>query len=209
MNLSFKVTRDTLTPELREKLRQVKNPRPIAAALGKCLEVELIRTFRQFQTERPNAMGWPSANFWVRKVAQKTALTEVHDKFAVVTVASPEFIHRLEGGTIYPTAPRTTLAIPANAEAYKMGGPKASGADLQFLLLAQGNLVGALLKKTGQTKKGDLTGGQIMYWLVRSVNQKAHPDEDPGKNQTVVARISSALGRTLASAIGRVMGKHG
>ena len=183
----------------------------MSAAMGKSLEVELRAVYREINA-RPNKMGWPKRNFWKRNVADKIALTSVESRQATVTIASPELMHKITGGLV--TAKRgKTLAIPANAEAYRMGGPRASGKDFQFLLLAQGNLVGALLKpqplSLGKTKgKGDgkMSGGEVMYWLVRKATHKADPSVNPAL-APIRPRLLEAITKAAAAAINRVISK--
>lgn len=186
-------------------IKQLDNTRPVMAAMGKALEQELIATFRDYNQSKPNKMGWPRSNFWNRRVARKTALTSVTQSEAVVTVASPELIHRIEGGTVTPKRGKT-LAIPPNGQAYKLGGPRASGRDFQFLLLAQGNLVGALLKpEQYRTKDRQMIGGEVMYWLVRKVTHKPDPSLDPYKNPSIAARIKARLKAVLDYTVDRLI----
>lgn len=210
MNYNFNI-KDTLSPELRRKLLFMKDPRPVSAAMGKTLEVELRAVYREINA-KPNKMGWPKKNFWKRNVADKIALTSVDQRQATVTIASPELMHKITGGTV--TAKRSkTLAIPANAEAYRLGGPRASGKDFQFLLLAQGNLVGALLKpqtfSVGKTKgsgDGKMSGGEVMYWLVRKVTHKADPSVNPAL-PPIRTRLLAAVSKAAAAAISRVFSR--
>lgn len=208
MNFSWNV-RDSITPKLRRDLARMRNPRPVAAAMGKALANEHVKIFREFDSSKPNAQGWPRKHFWNRRVAQKVALTQVTDTTATMTIASPELIHKIKGGTVTPKR-GSTLAIPANAEASRMG-PRASGKDYTFLLLAQGNLVGALLNVMSQSisfgkkgvRRGKEKGGEVMYWLVRKVTHKPHPECDPGRNSQLSKRVGSAIGKAAASAIER------
>ena len=200
--------RDGITPDLQRRLDLLRDTRPILAAAGKALEVALISEFRRLDREHPNKMGWPRQHFWNRRVAQKTMLTAVDARSATVSVSSPEFMHWIQGGTITPKRGKT-LAIPANGEAYALGGPRASGRDYQFLLLAQGNLVGALLKpETYKIKGHKMQGGEVMYWLVRSVTQAADPSVDPGQNESMRTRISAAVSRAVTSALNRIIGSR-
>lgn len=200
---------DTLTPDLRQKMQALQNRRPIMAAAGKRLEVELRAIYREIDLERPNKKGWSRKHFWNRSVANKIALTSVSPVEATVTIASPELMHKITGGTVFPKRGKT-LAIPANSQAYRMGSPRASGKDFQFLLLAQGNLVGALLnpetysvgKKKGKAD-GKMRGGEVMFWLVRSVTHKADPSVDPSK-PPILTRIAAALSHSISTTINRL-----
>lgn len=211
MKVSIKVS-DSLTPDLKAKLYRIQNPRPIMATVGKALEVELRAIYRDMNAQRPNANGWPRRNFWNRQVANKIALTSVAQTTATVTIASPELLHKITGGTVTPKRAKT-LAIPANAQAYRMGGPRASGKDFQFLLLAQGNLVGALLKpetysvgKKAGKGDGKMRGGEVMYWLVRKVTHRADPSVDPAR-PPLLTRLQAAITRAATSAINRILAR--
>jgi hypothetical protein len=211
MNMRINVV-DTLSPDLRRSAYMMQNPRPLMAAMGKALEIELRTIFREFDTTRPNKQGWPRSHFWNRRVAQKTALTNIEARSATVTIASPELLHKIKGGVVRPKRGKT-LAIPANGLAYKLGGPRASGRDYQFLLLAQGNLVGALINLQSTSisigkkgvKAGKERGGDVMYWLVRSVTHKPNPAVDPANNPALRSRIENALSRTASAVIPRLL----
>ena len=194
---------DTVTPELNRIAREMANTRPLMAALGKRLEVEIRAHFLELD-RKPNSMGWPKRHFWNRQVRTHTSLTEVTSTLAVVTIDSPAFVHRIQGGTIRPKRGKT-LAIPANAEAYKAGSPREANVDqLDYLPLHQGNLVGALIRRfqtvIRKTKKGYAgkeIGGEVWYWLVRSVTTKPHPEELPPRWRLEAAMLSEAR-KTLA-----------
>jgi hypothetical protein len=210
MGLCIINIRDQITPDIMAKSRRLADTRPLVAAMGKALEKEMVAIFREFNETDANQKGWPRRNFWKRQVADKTMLTAVEADRATVTVSSPEYIHKLTGGDITPKSGKT-LAIPANGQAYRMGGPRASGRDYTFLLLAQGNLVGALLNPMAQrvriTKKGvkagKETGGEVMYWLVRKVTTKPEPwhdvTQDPHKT-----RIAQAVYRAFSATVNRI-----
>ena len=209
MHIQFNI-KDSLTPDVRSKLHALSSTRGVMAAIGKALEVELRSVYREMESTRPNKQGWPRRHFWNRQVANKIALTGVQPRQATVTIASPELMHKITGGVVTPKRGKT-LAIPANAQAYKQGGPRASGKDFEFLLLAQGNLVGALLKpvqysigkKVGGKGDGKMKGGEIMYWLVRKVTHKADPSVDPAR-PPISTRLQAAITRAATAAINRI-----
>jgi hypothetical protein len=211
MNITISI-KDAVSADLKRKVDFCKNPRRVSAAIGKALEIEM-RTIYRDRNAIPNEKGWPKSNFWNRRVANKIALTEVQQRRATVTIASPELIHKIKGGTVTPKRAKT-LAIPANATAYRMGSPKASGKDFQFLLLAQGNLVGALLnvetysvgKKKGKAD-GKMRGGEVMYWLVRSVTHKPDPSASPDFPENRF-RLMAVISQAAESVFNRVMKKR-
>lgn len=196
MKLRFSID-DRLTPELNRVIGELRDTRPLMAAMGKRLEVNLRAHFTHRDAEG-NKQGWPSRHFWARAVRDKTALTLVTDSLAVVTIDSPELAHKITGGTITPKRGKS-LAMPANAQAYKLGSPRESGRDFQFLPLYQGNLVGALInpetytigKKKGKAD-GKMRGGEVMYWLVRSVNQPDDPNALPDEASLFAGVLQTA-----------------
>jgi hypothetical protein len=201
--MDFKIT-DGITPELNELTKQIGDSRSIAAACGKRLEVELRAHFSALD-KKPNAKGWPKRHFWNRQVRNTISITSITSTTATVTIASPELVHRINGGTIRPKRGKT-LAIPANAEAYKAGSPREANADqLDYLPLHQGNLVGALIrrfqsiiKRTKNGSSGKMVGGDVWYWLVRSVTTKPHPEELPNNTD-----LSNAIMETARKEVAR------
>lgn len=197
---------DTITPELTRISRELTDTSPLMASCGKRLEVELRAHFAELN-RKPNSMGWPKSNFWNRKVRDETVLTHVEYNRAIVTISSPELIHRIQGGTIRPKRGKT-LAIPANAEAYRAGSPREANTDqLDYLPLHQGNLVGALIRRfqsiVRKIKKGStgkMIGGDVWYWLVRSVTTKPHPEELPDQ-----AKISAAILNEAHKVLARIL----
>lgn len=201
--MDFQVT-DGITPELNLLAKNIGDSRVIVAACAKRLEKELRDHFAALD-KKPNSMGWPKRHFWNRQVRSRIALTNISSTSATVSIASPELVHRIQGGTIRPKRGKT-LAIPANAEAYKAGSPREASVDqLDYIPLHQGNLVGALIrrfqsiiKKTKKGTTGKMIGGDVWYWLVRSVNTKPHPEELPDN-----AILSTAIADEARKVIAR------
>ena len=195
----MKILFDNVTPELERLAAELSNRRPLMAALGKRLEIEARAHFQRLDA-KGNSMGWPSRHFWNREVRAKTALTSVTETTAIVSVDSPAYVHRIEGGEIRPKRAKT-LAIPANSAAYAAGSPREADRDqLDYLPLHQGNLVGALIRRfqtlIKKTKKGYASkkevGGEVWYWLVRSVTTKPHPEELPDQRTIQTALLDEA-----------------
>lgn len=188
--------RDTASRDLRDRMAVVQNPRGLMAAAGGTVRRVLQDHFRA-KNAQGNKQGWPSRGTW-KRIASATQLTSVTASEAVVTVAAPEFSLKLNGGTITPKRGKA-LAIPANAEAYKLGSPRASGLDLVAVILgntARGKVMGALVRPAQQqvsfrkTKKGGLkahagklTPETVMYWLVRSARVPRDNDALPSQQK--------------------------
>lgn len=94
---------------------ELTNRRGLNAALGATLAAELQDHFRARNAE-PNKMGAPKTNFW-DQVAEATALTDITEDGATVSVAEARYRIQLYGGTITPTGGRKFLTIPLIKEA--------------------------------------------------------------------------------------------
>lgn len=176
----FKIA-DGISPELRRIKREMDNPRAFMAGLGKQLEIGLRKHFAE-RNKEPNAMGWPKRNFWQKQVQMQTALTEVTNNRAVVTIASPAFVHKVYGGTIYPKRAKR-LSIPLTAQAYAAGSASLFPGKLKF---SKGGLVDE--------------AGTRQYALVRKVTHRADPrawPETAQLEQELLGRAKSMLARIL------------
>jgi hypothetical protein len=136
------------------------------ALLGKAMEVTLRGHFLARDREG-NGRGWPRSHFWNRRVRANTSLTEVTPTAATVSVASPEFAHKMTGGTIRPKRGRA-LAIPLTAEAGKAGSPREGG--MPGLFKVPGLPFLAVTKGRGRSRVLE-----IQYKLQASVTQPADP----------------------------------
>lgn len=166
---------DGITPELNRIAREIGKPRQLMAGCGKQMEIELRKHFAARDREG-NAMGWPSKHFWRREVSMQTALTEVTDKSATVTIASPAFAHKVFGGTITPKRAKA-LTIPRTAQAYAAG----SASLFPGKLIA---IAGRLIDEAGT----------IQYRLAKS----AHQDPDPKAWPEPAVMEAGILGRARA-----------
>jgi hypothetical protein len=204
----MKPDRDDITPQLAALAAQLKNTRPLMAACGQQLANDLRAHFAALDA-KPNKRHWPKRHFWSRQVRSHIALTEVTATRAVVTIASPELMHVINGGVITPKRGKT-LAIPANAEAYKAGSPREADSDqLDFVPLYQGNLVGALIRRlqtvltrTAKGFKGREVGWDVWYWLVRSVRHEPRPEVMPDEaklKRRVLTRAHAFVDNTMAA----------
>lgn len=126
-----------------------------------------------------------------RQAAESVTVVE-NGRGAVVAIGQVGFRQRLLGGPIEPHH-GTYLTIPAAPEAY---GRRASEfSDLVFAKAfdAGGALRPALVRRTGR---------QVMYWLVRGVQQAADPTVLPPEanlSAAALAAIQSELERRTSS----------
>ncbi len=134
-------------------------------------------------------------NYYLQAAKSVTARAS-SSSLALVTVTQTGFRQRLFGGPIAPHAPRKYLTIPAAPEAY--GHRAGEFPDLEFKLVLddRGAMRPALVRRAATAvsftrrkrkdgtvkitvKPGDLRGGEVMFWLVRKVNQRADPSVLP------------------------------
>lgn len=104
----FSVTRDTFRRELKRKLQQVERPRTVIEARAKAVQVTIKKHLRGLQA-RGNERGWPSQGFFAgskNSVEKKVGIGKLTDKGALITIADPRFVHRIEGGTVTPKRAR-------------------------------------------------------------------------------------------------------
>lgn len=179
-NLTVRIA-DGITPELRRIAAEMKNPRKLMAGLGKQLEIELRKHFAA-RNQEPNSKGFPKKNFWRNEVRANTALTQVTDSKAVVSIASPAFAHKVFGGTVTPKRGKA-LSIPLTSAAYAAG----SASLFPDKLIRKGN---CLVDESGVAH----------YALVRRVTHKADSrawPETSALEEALLARARAMLARIL------------
>lgn len=163
--------------ERNDRIEQIyammQRPRALLGALAsrgdRVFKAHFLR-----RNQEGNKYGWPRSNFWVNKVRKQTAITSVTDEEAEITVASPEFVHKIRGGKVAAKRGRY-LAIPLTAAAKKAGSPR-EWDDPSALFPVRSAETGAffLAMKTA--------GGILpVYDLKRSVTHKADPRALPSE----------------------------
>lgn len=187
-------TRDEATPLLRRLHAQVSpaQRRRLMSAAGKALERTLREHFRQRDADPSSKRarkGWQSQHFWARRIRDNTQLAAVSSDFAMVRIASREFLQKLYGGTIRPGTGKRALAIPLTRETY---GKRASSNPVPGLFVWVSRKTGkAFLAST----VADAVSGsrlKLYYRLVRSVKQDPDPKALPPKGA-----VNSAIDATL------------
>lgn len=116
------------------------------------------------KTER-NPYGRPST-FWAR---MRRGVSTFSDSVRAVVRMPYEIGLRYHGGTVRPTGGRKALAIPAAAESY--GKAPRSFADLVFVPLHRGGLIGLLIKPGKPL--------QVLYRLVAQATIRPKPEVLP------------------------------
>ena len=114
LNAEVKI-QDLATPKLDALLRQTKRPKGMLTVVGRRVE-NVLRDYFLQRNEEGNKQGWPRSNFWSQTVAAATRFEGATDTEATVRIASREFLHKLEGGTIRAKNGRM-LARPSASKA--------------------------------------------------------------------------------------------
>jgi hypothetical protein len=194
--MQVKITKDTLTPELKRLMGAVRNPLPLYQAGAKAVQVGISKHLKTLQ-QRGNKRGWPSQHFFAGSataVEKNVGIASVSATGAMVTVADPRFVHRITGGVVKPKR-RKYLAIPLRAEAYKMSGKGTLRESMPNLKVWKFKTGLFLVKETSE-KRGKGKASRIrvlpMFKLVKSVTHSPHPEEMPK---------SAELGATAAEAM--------
>jgi hypothetical protein len=193
MDIQIATRSDTITPDLQRIAVQLKNRRPLMAALGKQLDIDLRKHFLDRDGEA-NKRGFPKKHFWRNQVAKQTALTAVTETSATVTIASPELMHKITGGIVTPKRAKA-LSIPISPEAYKAGS--ASLFPQPLTMICRPNQP-ALLVETGVIGKSK--AWKIHYVLLKSVRHDADPRALPERaalNRSLLARAQALLDRVM------------
>lgn len=93
-----------------------KNLLGLNKVLAGRLAEELVEYLRRENTRKPNRMGAPRTNFY-SQVADSTAIAEVTDEGATVSIADSRFAIHVHGGEIKPVKAKM-LTIPLVKEAH-------------------------------------------------------------------------------------------
>ena len=96
-------------------LQATQRPRPLLQAAARSVVRDLQRHFRE-REKTPNKLGGKRTHWWAR-VARSTAVAEVTDARAVVSISEPGIGLQVSGGMVRPVEAKA-LTIPIHAEAY-------------------------------------------------------------------------------------------
>lgn len=175
---------DGLTPHYKAVVNTLSSTRPLMARLGKTAEVIIKNRFEDLN-RRPNKRGFPKKNFWA-DVKRSTALTNVGEREATVTISDPRFALQYHGGTVGAKRGRM-LAIPMTAAAYAAGSPREGKTPNLFVLKSRSGRGAFLAEADAFAGRGTV---RLWYALKAKVTVPANPDALPPQNA-----ISSALNR--------------
>jgi hypothetical protein len=182
--------------------------REIAAPLVRFTKSHLLKV----NADRPNILGGRRTNFYAG--AARSTTWQADANAATITIEHQGFAQRLHGGTIRPVKAKN-LAIPANAEAYGRS-PRESRVPLVWALVggkrpalvARENFMRTITKGKRAGKevadysgKGTRGAFTVMYWLVKSVTQRADRSVLPTDQEyadTATAHLTRYLDRLLA-----------
>lgn len=186
-----RLSRDTITPEVRRIMGELRDPRPVMQAGAKELQVQIVRHLKALES-RGNEQGWPSQKFFAggpNSVDKHVGLA-VARAVATVTIADPRFVHHVTGGVVVPKR-RRFLAIPLTAAAYSAGGKGSIRESMPWLKLVRGAFDTALGRRAGLFLAHGL---EVLFQLVRSVRHRPHPQAMP--DLTVIQpRVGAAMAR--------------
>ena len=184
--LTINITEPEMPEELKRLPEFLANPKPLLAAGGKQLAGDLQDHFG-IRNDQPNKRGWPKKNFWAG-IRSATALAEVSDDSATVSISDPAINQKVFGGTITPKRGKM-LAIPENADAYMAGSPRNLPAGFLRILVSRSGGVYLVENDSSLRPKGKRGSkpamsfaGRFWYHLVPSVTQDPDPNALPNED---------------------------
>lgn len=166
--------------------------------------LEAVRDHLAARDQLPNSRGWPKTHFHDR--ARQQTFLRTNNFEATVHIALVGFATYATGKpeVIKPVNSKY-LTIPARPEAY--GRRAREFGDLVFRMVPSpnGGMAPALVRaeqtvfsfgrkrKDGTRGVGGVkeVGGEVFYWLARSVHPKPHPEAVPTKEALQAAAVSA------------------
>ncbi|MDR0536194.1 MAG: hypothetical protein LBG65_07635 [Puniceicoccales bacterium] len=177
---------DTADDELRRLIKAVSDPRPLLTHLGGRLAILTREHFRDRDRE-PNKSRFPKTHFW-GNAAKFTRLTNVTATTATVTIAYPQLLTKIHGGTIKSARPNGSLAIPISAQVYGKYPREFGRSALQFAIHGKEYPLherGAVLE--------DPRTGETLYKLVRQTIHTPDPHALPPQPASTILLTNYAL----------------
>jgi hypothetical protein len=157
--------------------------------IGRNVAARLQKNFYTLDAQRANQIGGRRTNFY-GQAAKSTQYQSTVDEVRV-SVNQVGVRQRLEGGLITPVKSKW-LTIPAIAEAY---GKRAREFNNLRVAFGRGHKPIGLEEappKNLRGKRGYARGGRIVFWLVKSVLQKADPSVVPTNEELTKTAVLSA-----------------
>ena len=200
--LQINIERDTATP-LLQRLAFIALGEKVNRVAAQGVVAMLKRHFQALDASRSGKQfGGTNATHFYAKVA-RTIHAEVSATEASVGIGNEEtrgIRQRYFGGTIEPVNVKW-LTIPARAEAY---GHRAGEFEHLLMIFGKNRQPVALVaqtevvnpggrRKRGQVKAATVKGGEVWYWLVKSVTQDPDPSVLPS-NDWIADAAREAVG---------------
>ncbi len=135
--------------------------------------------------------------------------------FALISITQIGIRQRLYGGRIMPGPGKQFLTIPAVPEAYGMRAGEFQDLHVGRAMNPAGRIQWALIRRAStaisiaRRKRADGTiktsvrpgemraGGEVIFWLVRSVNQRADPSVLPTRQEMIATGVAAAERRLM------------
>lgn len=188
--ITLHIERTSGDPDAAKRLAAAMRPAVLNQAVADSGR-ELFRDhFLKLNAERPNKLRGKRTGFWA-DAARGTSSTTLPDG-ALISTNQVGVRQQLLGGAIKPGPGKEWLTLPARAEAH--GKRAREFNDLRFVLFRKNaNPLAALVRNEATTLKrkrdrktgavsfvrGEERGGEIMYWLRKSVTQRPDPSVVP------------------------------
>jgi len=182
MNETVTIT-DHATPELRRRIAELKDKKPILSEMGMAVERQVVRHFRTVKMPQGNMLGAPSTGFW-QKAMSSVVGTATGD---TATVAIKHVGVRLQylGGPVRPGPGKSWLTIPAVPEAHGKSASEVEGGyeNQEWLFDAVSRRPFAIASKAS---------GTILFWLTKKATIKPHPDVLPPEEEIAKTAVKAA-----------------
>lgn len=186
------VKHDSITPLLRNLAQYWRKPEDFTAVCARAL----MRDTQDFYAEKGSKFWGAIGGAFKDKSGDGVARISVMGEQGAI------LLHKVNGGTVYPKAPKKNLAIPASAEAKAAGWPShgktpplrlgAWGKDGKPHALVEADVV---RKVRGRWIKESPAFRRIWYWLVKSATHLPDPEALPPPERTRNAVLDVAIKR--------------
>lgn len=186
------VRHDSITPLLRNLAQYWRRPDDFTKVCARAL----MRDTQDFYAEKGSKFwGAIGGAFKDESVSGVARISVMGEQGAIL-------LHKVNGGTVYPKAPKKYLAIPASSEARAAGWPSwgrtpplrlgAWGRDGKPHALVEADVV---RKVRGKWMKESPAFRRIWYWLAKSATHLPDPEAMPPPERTKAAVLDVAVER--------------